>query len=1203
EAGESEAVLKPVSPVGGVCRITVFEVRPTGAEQRRLVPCAERLVYRHPGKRVDLSIKPGKKWYAPGEKATATIVATDENEKPVPAMAQVSIVDQGVRGLADERTFRTGPTFFLLTSEVRRADDLERADFLLGQHPKAGLVLDHLLGTQGWRRFAEQDPERFRRNLREEGREEGERLLVMIGQSEPRVTDFDEDKRAEARARYDEEEAAQLVRHAEAAEAVERAAGDKAYLAALATMKGYDRFLTQARTAALGVLLVLGCLGLLAAMIQIERKKAGWAWASGAAGLVSAALLVWLARMPVGPSAEPMAPMEVAQLVLDEAKEPPVEGGARPEEEKAAKPKDAPKDDRGGEGGFGGGGGPVPAPFPGKPGTGGFGIMGGPPRMPGGALAPPGAGFGIGRFPSRPAASALAKKQAEDAERLKAGLSEGRGAFRADLFAEENARIRATRFHAPGRGGRGLAPDGKKKRLEREGKELFFSSQPLVFREYAHARPEGLDATIRADFAETVYWHPVLVLADGKAEASFQLPDSVTRFAASVFAHTLDGRLGAATKLIDSRLPLAASPKLPVEVTEGDRILAPVSVASTVADKLAAKLTVKGHENFHLEGEATRDLGLAAEGSRRVLVGLKPSIKEGTATLDVEAKAGGVAGDTARQTVRVVPDGFPIERSSSDLLEKSATHKLDVPADLIAGSLSVKVEVYPSLLADLTKGLDGLLREPYGCFEQTSTTNYPNVLILDFLKASKQASPETEGRARELLKKGYKRLVSFECQDVETKSRRGYEWFGGTAPPHDALTAYGLMQFCDMARLQDVDAAMIARTRDYLLSLRDGKGGFRHSTAKYSFGGAPAHLMDAYIVWALARTGSDDLEKEQAALLEKAKATEDAYFLSLVALGLSERGKGRDAEALLKRVAAVQKADGQLDAETSITRSGGVDLRIETTSLAVMGWLKANKGAFGRNAHLGVKWLGTQRQGSGSFGSTQATILALKALLAHAEGAAKTREDAELAVYAGDAEVARAKVPADARGAISLSVPGPEKFLKPGTTAKLRVELTGAAAYPHTVAWSYRAVKPANEAAPLVHLATKLEKGAVKEGEPARLTVRVENRTGREQGMATAIVGIPAGLSLPENLEQLRTLCKPAPGGKPPVLGAFETKGRELVLYWRGLAKGEAVEVPVDLVARVPGTYRGPASRAYLYYDSRNKHWVDPLSVTVAPTE
>ena len=72
------------------------------------------------------------------------------------------------------------PTHFLLTTEVRRSEDLEYADFLLGTHPKAAEALDLLLGTQGWRRFAEQNPAKFRKEPQGPGRRpEADRLLVV----------------------------------------------------------------------------------------------------------------------------------------------------------------------------------------------------------------------------------------------------------------------------------------------------------------------------------------------------------------------------------------------------------------------------------------------------------------------------------------------------------------------------------------------------------------------------------------------------------------------------------------------------------------------------------------------------------------------------------------------------------------------------------------------------------------------------------------------------------------------------------------------------------------------------------------------------------------------------------------------------------------------------------------------------------------
>ena len=116
------------------------------------------------------------------------------------------------------------------------------------------------------------------------------------------------------------------------------------------------------------------------------------------------------------------------------------------------------------------------------------------------------------------------------------------------------------------------------------------------------------------------------------------------------------------------------------------------------------------------------------------------------------------------------------------------------------------------------------------------------------------------------------------------------------------------------------------------------------------------------------------------------------------------------------------------------------------------------------------------------------------------------------------------------------------------------------------------------------------------------MTVKVENREDRDTGMAVAIVGIPAGLKLPPDFGQLKELAaKPAKG--EPALGHWELNGRELALYWRGLGPKQAVELSLDLIADIPGDYRGPASRAYLYYGAESKRWLDPLAIRILPKE
>src|SRR5262249_13247018 len=151
-----------------------------------------------------------------------------------------------------------------------------------------------------------------------------------------------------------------------------------------------------------------------------------------------------------------------------------------------------------------------------------------------------------------------------------------------------------------------------------------------------------------------------------------------------------------------------------------------------------------------------------------------------------------------QRSFTIVPDGFPVVATRSDMLEKTSLNEIVLPESWVKGTLKCQLAVYPSTLADLQKGLEGLLREPCGCFEQTSTSNYPNLLILDYLKESDQANPEAARRARELLTRGYQMLTNYESPGQTGKApREGYEWFGA-APAHEALTAYGLMQFRDM---------------------------------------------------------------------------------------------------------------------------------------------------------------------------------------------------------------------------------------------------------------------------------------------------------------------------------------------------------------------------------------------------------------------
>lgn len=717
------------------------------------------------------------------------------------------------------------------------------------------------------------------------------------------------------------------------------------------------------------------------------------------------------------------------------------------------------------------------------------------------------------------------------------------------------------------------------------------SNRGLVqVREYAHQRePRRSSSEHRSDFTETVYWNGRLVTDDdGRATVRFSTSDSVTTWTAHADAHGA-GRVGQGEARFEARIPFRIEPKLPLELTRGDRIDVPVAVVAEDDTLALATVDAAARGAAEIAGSASRRVELR-DGRGRTLVPLEVTRDGRLARLRLSGSSGAWT-DGVDHVIDVAPRGFPHFLARAGRVTESVTFVVPFPSEHEPGSLTAKLDLYPSPLATLQGGMEGLLREPRGCFEQASSSNYPNVLALAYLDAAGASdAPGIARRSRGMLERGYARLVGYEC------GRRGYEWFGAD-PAHDALTAYGLLQFCDMARVYDVDRAMVARTREWVLARREGDGGYEPSDRSHSFGRAPQPVIDAYVTYALVASGTDpatlvaELERVQA----RSARSGDAYEVAVAACALAQAGRADAADAARDRLKAMQRQDGGLvGSTTSITSSGGADYAVETTSFAVLAWLADSDDEAYVNAAL--DFVLARRRG-GTFGTTQATIMALKALTAHAQANRAFANDGTVRVLVRGELVAERSFEADEKGVLSFD--GIADVLAPGDN-EVRIELTGDNDFPWAFELRYASDQPADDPEAKVTIEASLgveSSGAgtpsqrVEEGKTVPLRVRVTNRTDAGQPMTLAVVGLPAGLEAPTDvLDDLQEAGR---------FALWELDGRELALYWRGLAPGETKEVSLDCLARIPGVTTGPASRAYLYYTPQAKRWAQPLTITI----
>jgi uncharacterized protein YfaS (alpha-2-macroglobulin family) len=483
----------------------------------------------------------------------------------------------------------------------------------------------------------------------------------------------------------------------------------------------------------------------------------------------------------------------------------------------------------------------------------------------------------------------------------------------------------------------------------------------------------------------------------------------------------------------------------------------------------------------------------------------------------------------------------------------------------------------------MTEGLEAVIREPTGCFEQASSANYPNVMVLAYMDENDAAVPELVEKTHGMLDRGYKKLTGYESPS------KGYEWFGGD-PGHEALTAYGLMEFVDMAQVyDDVDDRMIGRTADWLKSRRDGEGGYEQSSkALDSFGRAGPEVTNAYITYALTEAKQRDIGTELKHQKKIARTASDPYVLALATNTLlNSDPDSADTRAAVKRLAAMQAKDGVFTgADHSITRSGGVALDIETTSLAVLAMLRGGD-AYREPVRRAIEWLNKNRNGFGGYGSTQSTVLALKAMSAYAKASKRTRAAGVASVWINGQLAGQVSYEKGEQGPLELDL---ARFMRPGDN-RVELSLDSSEPIPYSLLVEWRSKVPATSAAAKVGIDTRLNKTSVPMGEGATLGVTVRNKTAGGIPMALARVGIPGGLTY--QTWQLKELVD------KKLIDFYETREREVILYFRSMAPRAVKRIDLELLAQVPGRYVAPASRAYLYYTDEHKVWVDPVTVSV----
>jgi len=363
----------------------------------------------------------------------------------------------------------------------------------------------------------------------------------------------------------------------------------------------------------------------------------------------------------------------------------------------------------------------------------------------------------------------------------------------------------------------------------------------------------------------------------------------------------------------------------------------------------------------------------------------------------------------------------------------------------------------------------------------------------------------------------------------------------------------------DMAQVYPVDEALIERTAQWLLAQQAPDGTWVDQAYSEHWHIDSKVPTTAYIAWSLIEAGYKDTPQVAQAIAyirESALQQEDAYSLALVANALAAYDPDDSmTRAVLDRLYEMRVEEGDAvywqTGAASFMGATGESGSLETTALAAIAFMHGN--AHQDTVSGAIAYLIQGKDSWGTWQTTQATILSLKALLLSTEQAGQAEGPATLRVSLNN-ELTQ-EIVIDESNADMVHLLTFDRGFSPSGANRVQIKMEGGGNLMYQV------------------VGVKLNKeGVVK--------------------MALIDLGVPPGFTvLAEDLGRLV---------EQDIIARYELTGRQIIIYLEDFSSKAPLAFSYRLRARFPMRAQTPPSSAYDYYNPADTTVRAPLEVTVS---
>src|SRR4029077_10138184 len=269
----------------------------------------------------------------------------------------------------------------------------------------------------------------------------------------------------------------------------------------------------------------------------------------------------------------------------------------------------------------------------------------------------------------------------------------------------------------------------------------------------------------------------------------------------------------------------------------------------------------------------------------------------------------------------------------------------------------------------------------------------------------------------------------------------------------------------------------------------------------------------------------------------------------------------------------------------------GPSAAVETTGLAVQALLQSGEAS--GTARKALTYIASKKDAYGTWGTTQATIMALRALLTATEkGAADVRGTVVVLLNGKPAE--RHELPLEINDLLHQFV---FKNVSTDGVSAVGLQFEGKGGLAYQIVGSYYLPWDEKAAGEPLSIDVAYDRTRLAQDDIATASATVRNNLQKTANMVMVDLGIPPGFDLLS--EDLQDYQEKSAGVKSGRLEKFSLTATQAILYFDSIAPGHTVKVKFRLRAKYPIRARTFKSRVYEYYDPEVNSVARPVQLEV----